>query len=183
MQGSRDGAATGRRFRRVSDAVYDFFIVRTEGEPRNWREAATGAATFLVAGVSMAAVVLLLLILGSQLYVRMKSGFGPVGTAAFLSSVVCSAGVGAHLFKQKNQFWYGMVEILIGAVSSFAISASMDATQIDFAKFASLVGAGYVIARGLGNRRDAIDKATLQKLQQAQLDINVPGLNPDVEMP
>ena len=70
---------------------------------------------------------------------------------------IIGAGTVAHWYKRRNQFRYGLVEIVFGSSSAFAIALGMD-SSLDFAKWASLVGAGYVIARGLGNRYDAIHK-------------------------
>jgi len=73
-------------------------------------------------------------------------------------SAVCGAGFGAHKFKQRKQWLYGFVEVWIGGLSCFAISLSMSPEKLDLARWASLIGAGYVIARGLNNMSDANKK-------------------------
>jgi hypothetical protein len=72
-------------------------------------------------------------------------------------------GWGAHYFKLRNQQHYGTVEIIFGAVSAFKVVETLDPRELVLSQWAALVGAVYIIARGLGNRQDAGAKARRSK--------------------
>ena len=69
--------------------------------------------------------------------------------------IVFSFGMLAHRFKQESQYWYGVVEVLFGASYAFSTVLSMKAEEAMFARWATLFGCVYVVARGLNNMRDA----------------------------
>ena len=64
-------------------------------------------------------------------------------------------GVGAHFFKRISQWWYGSVEVIFGMASIITISWTLIGNGITLVQWASLIGAAYVVARGLNNMHDA----------------------------
>lgn len=78
--------------------------------------------------------------------------------------IVIGLGWTAHWFKQRNQLYYGYLEIVFGSFSAIAIvhriqfSAS-GVLSLGLAQVAALVGAAYVVARGLNNCSEARRKA------------------------
>jgi hypothetical protein len=83
-------------------------------------------------------------------------GLGP--TQTLVGIVVTAAGFGAHLFKRKNQVFYGNVEIWVGFLSAVFVAGTLTPGNLEPSKWATLAGAAYVVARGFGNRKDGKDK-------------------------
>ena len=73
---------------------------------------------------------------------------------------VVAVGAFAHWFKQKNQKWYGVVEVAFGAASAGSVSFRMMPGPL-FAQWATLAGCAYVIARGLNNISQAKQSAVV----------------------
>lgn len=81
-------------------------------------------------------------------------GLGP--TQFFISVLIIALGFVAHYFKKKNQKVYGNVEIIVGGLTALVVAGTLRRGNQDLSKWATLAGAAYVIARGLGNRDDAM---------------------------
>ena len=77
-------------------------------------------------------------------------------TQFLIALTVTAIGVAAFSFKRKNKKWYGNVEVIVGILSAFFVARSMGPNKFDLAKWSTLAGCAYVIARGLGNRDDAL---------------------------
>lgn len=92
---------------------------------------------------------------GRALYVAMILALGPHIVQIGIGVIVVGFGIGAHWFRRLNQRWYGMVEVVFGAVSGFTIAFSMIPSRPAPSQWASLVGCAYVVARGLNNMSDA----------------------------
>jgi hypothetical protein len=75
-------------------------------------------------------------------------------TQLLIAAGVTAGGGLAHLFKTKNKKWYGIVEMVIDFFSAIFVSGTLVPGQLELAKWSTLAGAAYVIARGLGNRAD-----------------------------
>jgi hypothetical protein len=64
---------------------------------------------------------------------------------------VCGVGWLAHRFKQWQQGWYGLTEIIFGVVSAGNIAFSMIPGSSTMPQWVALFGSTYIIVRGLGN--------------------------------
>ena len=84
-----------------------------------------------------------------------------IGVAAIV------VGVLAYQFKRRNQKWYGVVEVAVGALSALAVAANISPGKLELAKWSTLAGSAYVIARGLSNYVDANQKKTAVTSSQA----------------
>jgi hypothetical protein len=78
---------------------------------------------------------------------------GPQLTQVIFSGIVALLGLAAY-FKSKNQKWYGIVEIMVGLFSTVVVAGTVAPNRLDLAKWTTLAGSAYVIARGLGNHAD-----------------------------
>jgi hypothetical protein len=76
---------------------------------------------------------------------------GPTLTQLFIAAAITGIGVGAYKFKGKNRKWYGRVEVIVGFLSALAVVRSLGPDKLDLAKWSTLAGCAYVIARGLDN--------------------------------
>jgi hypothetical protein len=91
-----------------------------------------------------------------RLFHYLTSAIGLHGTQVLVALLVVACGWCAHRFKQINKLWYGYVEIVFGVFSSVMIVSRVDFAAVEFrnlslAQFGTLVGAAYVVARGLNN--------------------------------
>ena len=124
-----------------------------------WRKNLWAVTIYLI-GVPLGAIGFFTLLFlkhryGHSLYVEMFRFFG-VNFARFLiGSFVMLAGLGATLFKLKNQMWYGMVEWIFGVCAGFAIAFSMSPAKGLSTQWVALIGCAYVIARGFNNMIEA----------------------------
>jgi hypothetical protein len=100
--------------------------------------------------------------IGSRIFVWLTRMLGLYVVQVGIFFAVVSIGVFAHWFKNKNQKWYGWVEVLFGAASSISISFRITPGQSLFAQWVALAGCVYVIARGLNNIADANSKSRAQ---------------------
>lgn len=73
-----------------------------------------------------------------------------------IAAIIAMLGTAAFRFKKKNKRAYGSVEIVFGFVSAVLVAQHISGTAQDLAKWSTLAGSAYVIARGLGNRDEAI---------------------------
>jgi len=73
--------------------------------------------------------------------------------------LVVGTGLLAHWFKDKNQLWYGIVEVAVGVGSAATVVFSLKVTGAMFPQWTALVGCAYVIARGLNNISEGYKKA------------------------
>ena len=80
---------------------------------------------------------------------------GTHGTQVVIGTGICLMGFGAHAFKKHNQFLYGVVEVIFGGSSAFAVALGISSRSATPSQWATLVGCAYVIARGLNNVSDA----------------------------
>jgi hypothetical protein len=83
-----------------------------------------------------------------------------VATAQLLIGVcVVGAGTFAYWFKNENPLLYGKLEVIFGALSALVVSRGTDPENITLAQWATLIGAAYVVARGLNNMSEHITKS------------------------
>jgi len=80
-------------------------------------------------------------------------------TQLLIAVVIIGLGIGAYRFKRRNKKWYGIVEVIIGVLSAVVVARSLAPNGLDLAKWSTLAGCSYVIARGLGNRKEAAKDA------------------------
>ncbi len=75
-------------------------------------------------------------------------------TQVGIALIVTALGFAAHYLKKINQLWYGGVEIVVGFFTALFTAGTLTPGHLDGSKCATLAAAAYVIARGLGNRRE-----------------------------
>ncbi len=88
---------------------------------------------------------------GGRLYEWVYRAVGLHTTQVLVAVFVVGTGIFAHLFKKKNQMFYGICEVFFAAASAFQISLTMKPGETVLSQWAALVGASYVVARGLNN--------------------------------
>lgn len=81
-------------------------------------------------------------------------------TQVLVALFVVTVGYGAHWFKQANKLWYGYSEMLFGVLSAVLVVSRINFAAVEFsnltlAQYGTLVGAAYVVARGLNNVSEA----------------------------
>jgi hypothetical protein len=86
--------------------------------------------------------------------------FGLHGTQALTILIVLGFGYVAHQFKLRNKLYYGYLEILFGVVSATMVVtrvnfAAVEFTDLTLSQMVALIGAAYVVARGLTNCHEA----------------------------
>jgi hypothetical protein len=104
---------------------------------------------------------------------RIMSYLGLGNTQLLIASVIIGLGFVAFWFKLWNKKWYGNVEIAVGILSAVVVARSLGPNRLDLAKWSTLAGCAYIIARGLGNRDDA--KKEAEKLLNSA---TAPSINP-----
>jgi hypothetical protein len=72
----------------------------------------------------------------------------------FVAVLTVIIGICAYAFKSRNQRCYGGVEIVVGFLTAYIVAGTLAPGNLELAKWATLSGAAYVIARGIGNYRD-----------------------------
>ena len=77
--------------------------------------------------------------------------------ANWFAVAVLPAGYFASRFKQKNQWRYGLVEVVVGIATAFGVTVQLKGVQPP--QGLTLVAAAYVVARGFNNMSDARKKA------------------------
>lgn len=83
-------------------------------------------------------------------------------TQLLIAGFVAIAGITAYWFKRKNQKWYGMVEIGVGVLSAVFVAGTLTPHKLDLARWSTLAGSAYVIARGLENRAKGMELLKLK---------------------
>ena len=119
---------------------------------------------------SFAAFFMLIKVYGYGVYIYSIQVLGTHSTQLIIALIVIASGLIAHLFKQRNQIWYGTVEMIFGSVSSLAISANLSSGSTILGPLSSLIGCAYVIARGLNNISDGRIKRDAKFREQSLLD-------------
>jgi len=79
---------------------------------------------------------------------------------SILAAIVVSIGVGAYYFKKTNQLRYGQSEVIFGIISSFTISSRPNFDLKSLPQIVAFTGAAYIVARGLNNWAEALEKRT-----------------------
>jgi hypothetical protein len=128
------------------------------------------ALLWIVANGTVAALLALFQVGAPDIALKMGHIFGWVMqrlgvrfTHILVAVFVTALGTGAYLFKARNQKWYGMVEVGVGFLSALFVAGTLQPNHLDLAKWATLAGSAYVIARGLENRakgREVIERRT-----------------------
>ena len=98
---------------------------------------------------------------GRQVFDWLNHIIGLYAAQAVVAVSVVGLGTLAHLFKKKNQLWYGVCEISFAAVSAFQVALSMKPSETVLAQWATLVAAAYVVARGLNNISEFHEKQAI----------------------
>jgi hypothetical protein len=96
----------------------------------------------------------------TRAYIVAVRVIGLYGTQFLIGSGIVSLGLFAHWFKARNQRLYGIVEVLFGSLSAFAIAFSLSSDNISLTEYASLIGSSYVVARGVNNMSEAKRRLT-----------------------
>jgi hypothetical protein len=81
-----------------------------------------------------------------------------------VATLVASVGAVAHRFKIWNKRLYAVVEILVGFWSAVFVAGTLQPGVVELAKWSTLAGAAYFIARGAGNYHDENER--LRQLAQ-----------------
>ena len=69
----------------------------------------------------------------------------------FVAVITLALGTFAFWFKKKNQVNYGLFEIAFGIACAFRLARGLLVQEAMLAQWASLVGAVYVVSRGVNN--------------------------------
>jgi hypothetical protein len=88
---------------------------------------------------------------GSRIFLFLGELLGRRGAEIVLVLLVCATGWLAHRFKQWQQGWYGLTEIVFGIVSALNVAFTMVPGSSVLAQWVALFGSTYIIVRGLGN--------------------------------
>jgi len=80
--------------------------------------------------------------------------FGLYGMRLLVGVVVVGCGITGYFWKRKNQYTYGLGEIAFGMLVTFYVTLRIESEHSYLSQWSALVGAAYVIARGLNNRAD-----------------------------
>jgi hypothetical protein len=94
----------------------------------------------------------------SEAFLWLNRVIGKQLTALAMTTAVFAFGILAFEFKRESQYWYGLVEILFGGAYVYNITVNIQPGEQMFAKWATICGCVYVIARGLNNMQDARGK-------------------------
>jgi hypothetical protein len=90
---------------------------------------------------------------------RVMAYLGLQVTQLLIAAIIITLGIGAFWFKLRNKKWYGIVEIIFGILSAAVVARGLGPNRLDLAKWSTLAGCAYIIARGLGNRDDALKES------------------------
>lgn len=91
----------------------------------------------------------------TRLYGWLVANLGLHRTQFLAATVAVGLGVLAYLFKLSNKLYYGMCEITFGFVAAWSVSRGLDVSNMTLSQFVGLAGSAYIVARGLGNCREA----------------------------
>ncbi len=79
---------------------------------------------------------------------------GLEATQLLLGGVVVALGRGAYVFKRDNQYLYGIVEVLFAFVAAVITARQMKAGGDWSPQVSALIGAVYIVSRGMGNIKE-----------------------------
>jgi hypothetical protein len=131
-----------------------FTLVLREKDRPLWKSAVVGTAASLV----LFALADLSLPYFDLFLATHEVLLGSTEIRVILALVVVLLGVSAHVFKRKNKLRYGQLEVLVGVISAFGIATGVAAGQSLFSRGIALVGAAYVVARGLNNWSEELEQ-------------------------
>jgi hypothetical protein len=95
-----------------------------------------------------------------KLFFRLLDAFGVQGTQVGIGVLVIFFGAAAYSFKVKTQFWYGFVEVIFAGVAGVVTARQLNPAAQLAGPIATLIGAVYVVSRGISNIMDARTKKT-----------------------
>jgi hypothetical protein len=118
---------------------------------------------FMAIAVIVVLIILLGCVVGAMLLLFMLLRFadavqGTHSAKIVLTVVVILAGIFAHFLKRLDQYFYGVIEVYFGMVSTVASTIYLSWDKATPVQAMSLIGCAYVIARGLNNIFDAKGK-------------------------
>jgi hypothetical protein len=88
---------------------------------------------------------------GTKIFWFLGRVLGRRGAEIVLVFFICVIGWLAHRFKQWQQGWYGLTEIVFGVVSAANIAFTMIPGSSTMPQWVGLFGSTYIIVRGLSN--------------------------------
>jgi hypothetical protein len=93
---------------------------------------------------------------GTKTFWFLGKVLGTRGAEIVLVLFVCAIGWLAHRFKQWQQGWYGLTEIVFGVISAINVAFNMIPGSSTLPQWVALFGSTYIIVRGLGNLSEVI---------------------------
>jgi hypothetical protein len=117
----------------------------------NRRDAIVG---FAVNGIAIV-IVFALLIYGESAFDRLSGEIGVHAAQGLAAIGVVAVGSLAAYFKKKRLLWFGTVEVFFGAATAVKVASGLTPGQIILSQWTALLGAAYIVARGLDNISDA----------------------------
>jgi hypothetical protein len=94
-----------------------------------------------------------------HLFERVLNYLGLELTQFAIAVLIIGLGFAASWYKRKNKKWYGNIEIFVGMSSALVVARSLGPNAFDLAKWSTLAGCSYVIARGLGDHKEGMRDA------------------------
>jgi hypothetical protein len=148
--------------------------------PRNWREFWQIMLQVIIAsagGVIVSMIALFVIALtyrhGSKTFWFLGKHFGRRGAEIVLVLFVCAIGWLAHEFKQRQQGWYGLTEIVFGVASAVNVALGMVPGASAMTQWVALFGCTYIVVRGISNVSEVVrgNKSVIAK------DSSTPSVN------
>jgi len=96
-----------------------------------------------------------------EAYAYCLAKLGLQGTQIGAGVIVVVVGFYAYWFKVKHQLAYGMVEIIFAGAAGVVTARQMSTATQWAGSVATLIGAVYVVSRGVGNVAEGLRKAGL----------------------
>jgi hypothetical protein len=91
-------------------------------------------------------------------YLWLMATFGLKATQLVIGVTVVVIGFGAFFFKSRHQTAYGAVEVTFAWVAAIIAARQMKPRADWSGQIATLIGAIYIVSRGLGNAKDGLKK-------------------------
>jgi hypothetical protein len=136
------------------------------GKQGNWRghgriilETVIASAGGFVISIIALFIISLTYRYGAKTFWFLGKILGRRGAEIVLVVFICVIGWLAHRFKQWQQGWYGLTEIIFGVVSAGNIAFTMIPGSSTMPQWVGLFGSTYIIVRGLSN----LSEVTRQK--------------------
>ena len=102
----------------------------------------------------------------------------PLRPQLWICMFVIGVGFGAHRWKRKSKFTYGVGEAIFGSLAAIFIVFRTGTTLSLLSQWIGLGGAAYIIARGLNNAVEAKEESTeSREIHQAQNKSPAPALH------